>query len=296
MIRKLCLLVLVLAAAPCVPAAATEGGGSVYPYGLNTLASGILPRPGHYLYNYNSYFTADVTTDNGGDAVPIDFQVDVRVHTLRYLGVAESVKFAGGTLGWLVAQPWLFGDAEVGPRAERRDGPGDTTVGLMLGWHAPTRHMMTGVDVTLPTGAFSATRLFNPGRNQYAATFYYAVSASLGARFDSNLRANLTLNGENRANGYRSGPEAGLEGSINLRVGPRWLVGLNGYLHHQIGADELDGREVPIDGRQLHVLALGPQVAYRGDGWGVAAKWQRETGARNKAEGDKYWLQLFFAL
>ena len=28
------------------PAHATEGGGSVYPYGLNTVASGVLPKPG----------------------------------------------------------------------------------------------------------------------------------------------------------------------------------------------------------------------------------------------------------
>ncbi len=49
---------------------ATEGGGSVYPYGLNTVATGILPKPGHYLYVYNSYYTAKETTTNDGDESP----------------------------------------------------------------------------------------------------------------------------------------------------------------------------------------------------------------------------------
>jgi len=44
------------------------------------------------------------------------------------------------------------------------------------------------------------------------------------------------------------------------------------------------------------VIAYGPQLVYRGQGWGVSAKWQHEDQARNKSEGDKYWLQLFFAL
>jgi hypothetical protein len=49
-------------------------------------------------------------------------------------------------------------------------------------------------------------------------------------------------------------------------------------------------------GRRAHVFAYGPQQTYRGDGWGVSAKLQHETSARNKAEGDKLWLQLFFRL
>jgi len=287
---------LLLALLPLATATATEGGGSVYPYGLNTVASGVQPRPGHYLYMYNAYFTADVLRTGSGAAAPIDFEVDVRVHTLRYLGVSDSLGMAGGTLGWLVALPYLYGNAEIGPRADSRDGVGDLTVGLMLGWHGAQRHWSTGIDLTLPTGVHDAERLFNPGRNQYAATLYHALTAPIGERLDSNLRFNLTLNGENRATDYRSGHEAGLEYSLNLRLGPRWLAGVNGYVHRQLTDDQLDGRSVGGDGRRLRVLAYGPQLAYRGNGWGVVAKWQHEVRARNKAEGDKAWLQFYYAL
>lgn len=278
------------------PACATEGGGSVYPYGLNTVASGVLPKPGPYLYSYNSFYSADVTTTNDGKPASIPFEVDVRVHTLRYLHVLETARIWGGAVGWLVAQPYLIGDASIGPREDYRTGVGDTTVGLMLGWHRPRSHSMTGVDVTLPTGSYSTKHLFNAGRNQYAATFYYAVTAPLGERLDANLRANLTVNGTNPDTNYHSGLEAGVEYSLNLRLAQGWLAGINGYLYQQVSADEMEGETVGGVGRELRVLAYGPQLVYRGGRWGAVAKWQHEDLTRNKAEGDKYWLQLFFAL
>jgi hypothetical protein len=115
-------------------------------------------------------------------------------------------------------------------------------------------------------------------------------------RFDANVRANLTLNDGNSDTRYRSGHEVGADYSLNARVTPKLLVGLNGYWHQQVTDDEIDGRSVPVDGRRLAVFSYGPQAGYRGDGWGITAKWQHEDRARNKAEGDKYWLQLFFAL
>lgn len=179
------------------PAAASEGGGGVYPYGLNTVAAGVLPKPGDYLYNYNTLYTADVTTTDSGRVAPVPFDVSVRAHTLRWLHVFAGPMLFAGTPGLLVAQPFLVGDAKIGPRRENRSGLGDATVGLMLGWHAPRLHRLAGVDLTLPTGDYSAAHLFNPGRNQWAATFYYAFTAPLGERLDANVRANLTVNAWN---------------------------------------------------------------------------------------------------
>jgi hypothetical protein len=277
-------------------AQATEGGGSAYPYGLNTVASGILPKPGHYLYMYNSYYESDVLTTHTGDASPLPFDVNVRAHTLRYLGVHPTARVFGGAVGWLVAQPFLVGDVSIGPREDYDSGLADAALGLMLGWHAPTRHSMVGVDLHVPNGAYDKSELFNPGRNYWAATLYYAVTAMFGGRFDANLRTNLTLNDVNPDTRYHSGHEMGADYSINVRVVPKVMVGLNGYFHQQITDDEISGRTVPVDGRRLRVLGYGPQAVYRGDGWGITAKWQHEDLARNKSEGDKYWLQFFVAL
>jgi hypothetical protein len=276
-------------------AGATEGGGSVYPYGLNTVASGVLPKPGSYLYMYNSYYTADSLMNDDGDGAPVPFEVDVRVHTLRFQHVFASKPILGGTPGLLVAQPFLIGDASIGARQDYRSDLGDLTVGIMLGWHAPRWHQMTGVDFTLPTGDYSTRQLFNAGRNQYAATFYYAVTRSLGDHVDANLRANLTVSQENPDTDYQSGLDGGLEYSLNYRLPEGWLVGLNGYLQHQLTDDEIDGAPVNGHGQKAHAFAYGPVVGYRAARWGASTKWQHETQARNKAEGEKYWLQLFYA-
>jgi hypothetical protein len=288
---RACATALVLAAA--APALASETGGSVYPYGLNTVAAGILPKPGNYLYNYNTLYTADVTTTNAGAAAPVPCDVEVRAHTLRWLHVFDGPKVLGGTPAVLVAQPYLFGDAKIGPRHEERSGLGDTTVGLMLGWHSPRLHRLTGVDVTLPTGEYSKARLFNPGRNQWAATFYYAVTAPIGNRLDANLRANFTVNSRNADTRYSTAPEAGLEYSLNVRLAGGWLAGVNGYYERQLADDEVGG--IDAEGRRLRVFAYGPQVMWRSPRFGASAKWQHEDGARNKAQGEKYWLQFFYA-
>lgn len=293
-LTRACLAALALAAA--APVQATEGGGGVYPYGLNTVASGVLPKPGKYLYMYNSVYAADVTTTDDGAAAPVDFDVDVRAHTLRYLHSFADVSVLGAGLGVLVAQPFIVAQADIGPVSGDADGFGDTTVGVMLGWHRPRLHWMTGLDVTLPTGSYSDTRLVNAGRNQWAGTFYGSVTAPVAGRFDTNLRTNLTVNGANDATDYRSGLEAGVEWSLNCRLGKGWSVGLNGYSARQLTDDEVDGEPVAGTGRKLRVDAFGPQLIYRGTRWGATGKWQHESGARNKAEGDKYWLQLFLGL
>jgi hypothetical protein len=274
---------------------ATEGGGSAYPYGLNTVATGVLPKPGHYLYSYNSYYTAKETTTDDGDVAPVPFDVNVRAHTLRYLGVHPTARVFGGSVGWLVAQPFLVGDASIGSREAYDSGLADAALGLMLGWHGPARHSMVGVDLHVPNGAYDAGRLFNPGRNYWATTLYYALTVNFGGRYDANLRTNLTLNDRNADTHYRSGHEVGADGSLNARVTPKVLVGLGGYWHQQVTDDELRGERVPVDGRRLRVVGFGPQAGYRGDGWGITAKWQHEDLARNKAQGDKYWLQVFVA-
>jgi hypothetical protein len=275
---------------------ASEGGGSIYPYGLNTIASGVLPKPGSYLYMYNSYYTADVLMNDDGDALPLPFDVEVRVHTLRFQHVFASKPILGGTPGLLIAQPYLIGDANVGPRHDEHGDLGDLTIGIMLGWHAQGWHRMTGIDFNLPTGDYSTSQLFNAGHNKYAATFYYGVTRNFSGHVDGNLRANLTVAGENPASDYQPGLDAGLEYSLNYKLPQGWLVGINGYLQQQLTDDEIDGAKVNGTGQRTRVFAYGPQVAYRAARWGASVKWQRETHARNRAEGDKYWLQMFVGL
>ena len=115
---------------------ATEGGGSVYPYGLNTVASGVLPKPGPYLYVVQLVLHRrrhdDQRRATGRRCRSTSTCASTRCAILR---VHPTAKLFGGSVGWLVAQPYLIGDASIGPREDYDSGVGDTTVGLMLGWH-----------------------------------------------------------------------------------------------------------------------------------------------------------------
>lgn len=287
----LCLLALLPA-----NALGTEGGGSVYPYGLNTIATGILPKPGHYLYIYNGYYEAKETMDNDGNPVPIPFDINVRSHTPRYLGVHPTAQLFGASVGWQAAVPLIIGDATIGRREDYGSAIGDAALGLMLGWHKPSFHQIAGVDLHLPVGDYDEDQLFNAGRNYWAATFYYSFTYQHGTDWNANLRTNLTLNDENPATRYQSGHETGADYSLNWHLTAPLFLGVSGYYHHQLTDDEIRGETVPVDGRKLRVFAYGPQLGYRGNGWGIVGKWQHEVAARNKAEGDKYWLQFFFRL
>lgn len=68
---------------------------------------------------------------------------------------------------------------------------------------------------------------------------------------------------------------------------------MNGYFERQLADDEVAGTDVL--GWRLRVRAYGPQLIWRGQRIGASAKWQHEDAAHNKAQGEKYWLQLFYA-
>ena len=72
------------------------GGWQRLPLWLEYRGQRRAAQAGPYLYSYNSYYTADTTTTNDGEPAPIPFEVDVRVHTLRYLQVLESARLWGG--------------------------------------------------------------------------------------------------------------------------------------------------------------------------------------------------------
>ncbi|MNJ78747.1 hypothetical protein D3C77_765770 [compost metagenome] len=50
------------------------------------------------------------------------------------------------------------------------------------------------------------------------------------------------------------------------------------------------------DGNRGRSFSIGPAVQYSGDGWFFSAKWQDESGVRNRAEGQTYWLKFTMPL
>ena len=211
-------------------AGATEGGGSVYPYGLNTVAIGVLPKPGLYLYNYNSYYDADVTRNNAGGCALPKFHARITANSLRLLYSFESIRLLNGNFAWAFAQPYVNGHIETPFASGKKGALSDITTGPMIGWHSPTWHSIAGLDFTLPTGEYDKKNVFNPGRNQYAVTPYYNFTWVVANNVDVNMRANLTFNGKNDETNYRSGTELGADYAINYNFTSGWFVALSDRL------------------------------------------------------------------
>lgn len=281
---------------------ATEGGGSSYPVGVETNFSGIMLPEGANLLLYDQHYAADhVRGDNGEDNRRIAYfrsRADVLAVRLSY--VWPERRLAGATLESRLVLPLPNLDLDLGidrgalpplDRSGSASGIGDLTLApLLLGWHGATLHQLTGVEVILPSGDYDLSRPVNAGRNYHQFAALYGVSW-LPGRWESSARLRYGINSRNPATDYRSGNELSFEFSAGYKFAPGWSAGLNGYLYRQLGADQQGGLRVG-DGNRSAADAIGPYLAWSiSKQLSLVGKLQFETAARNRAEGERFWLQ-----
>ncbi|KAA1004883.1 phenol degradation protein meta [Paraburkholderia panacisoli] len=284
-------------------AVATEGGGTSYPLGVNTVLSGFMPPPGLYGYAYLSNYDAAHTLDNNGNdkAGLSNFDLHVQAASLRVDYVYSGIKILGADVESRFALPYINGSVEFNVatpkgsvhKADHESGFGDLTLSpFLLGWHGTRLNQIAGFDVFVPTGDYNKTNLFNPGRNYWAFGPWYAFTLFLGGNWEMNGKAIYIFNGRNHATDYTSGQEFNLDYDIAYNITPAWQVGVNGYAYKQTTDDKQGGNTVAVDGNKGQVVAIGPFFKFQPNKtWGVVVKWQHETLVRNRARGDRIWLQ-----
>lgn len=292
----------------CCQASATEGGGSAYPVGVETNYTGLMLPEGSHLLVYYQHYQANEARDNQGRDNPrfAYFRSRADVVALRLSHVWRSVRIAGATLESRVVLPLPQVDLRLGiarpaplgtlDRSGSSKGAGDLTVApLLLGWHGPSLHQMAGFEMILPTGEYERDRPVNAGRNAWQAAALYGLTW-LPGRWEASARVRYAINGRNDATDYRSGNELSLEFSGGYKFMPGWSAGLNGYAYRQTSDDRQSGAAVNGDGNRAAVNAIGPYLAWSPSrGFGLIAKFQVESGARNRAEGNRFWLQGRYA-
>lgn len=287
------------------PTHATEGGGSTYPLGVNTVLSGKLPPPGLTNFVYVSEYKADKTMGNDGSEKPNihDFDLNVKALSMRFDYVYSDYSLLGATLSSRFIVPLVKGkvsfdvDTPAGRvhRSDKQEGIGDITlVPLLLGWSSPGLSQIVAVDIFTPTGSYDKDRLFNPGRNYWSFAPWYGITAYPIKNLEVSAKALYIINKENSATHYKSGDEFNVDYNIGYNITPTLQVGVSGYFYKQITGDDQDNYTGLNEDNKGRAFAIGPAIKYQTPAWGFVAKWQHESNVVNRAEGDKLWLQAVF--
>jgi hypothetical protein len=271
---------------------ATEGGSGPYPNGANSWMEGALPPPGNYVLPYVGYYTADrFNGENGRELIP-NFNVKVSSATLRLTKIWDQ-RFFGATVGSQLIQPFLNVDVHAAGAHDKRFGAANLMITpVILGVRKGDFFLAGGLDVYLPTGTYDRHRLANP------STHYWTLTPDLGVTYRSQngLEASAKLmydvNLKNDATGYASGDAFHADYRVAYSVTPALALGVEGYTYVQVSEDKLNGVTVGPDGFKGRVYGIGPAVTYMvGGKMPVMASWKHEFGARNRPEGDVFWLR-----
>jgi hypothetical protein len=287
------------ALALATPAAATEGGGGHYPNGAEDFMVGALPPPGTYFINYLSWYSADSFRDDSGDKLFDDFDLDVVANTLRLVHVTDY-KFLGANWAVHAFLPLVNVDVSrrIAPPFDResdsRFGLGDIIIDpFILGWHGKNWHLITGLDIYVPTGAYDKNDLANIGRNYWTFEPVVAFTYLSDGGFEVSAKLMYAFNTENNDTNYQSGQEFHMDYTLGYHTGP-WSLGIGGYYYQQTTDDELNSRTF-MDGFRGRAFAIGPQVKYDYQNMAFTLKYQAETNVENRPDGNSLWFKFLYA-
>jgi hypothetical protein len=287
------------ALALATPAAATEGGGGHYPNGAEDFMVGALPPPGTYFINYLSWYSADSFRDDNGDKLFDDFDLDVVANTLRLVHVTDY-KFLGANWAVHAFLPLVNVDVSrrIAPPFDResdsRFGLGDIIIDpFILGWHGKNWHLITGLDIYVPTGAYDKNDLANIGRNYWTFEPVVAFTYLSDGGFEVSAKLMYAFNTENNDTNYQSGQEFHMDYTLGYHTGP-WSLGIGGYYYQQTTDDELNSRTF-MDGFRGRAFAIGPQVKYDYQNMAFTLKYQAETNVENRPDGNSLWFKFLYA-
>lgn len=207
-----------------------------------------------------------------------------------------------------LAQP-LFTSA-INQRLATQNGNqtnlGDLEVSSLMHWEIGDSQTVTfAPTLVMPTGDYDAKRRVNAGYGRYY-TFRPSVQyAYIGDGWDVGARSVLSFNTRNTGTGYYSGNMFNLDWQLMKFVSDDVRVGVQGYFVRQLSRDTQDlskfsatdqqilAKEI-VNGNKASVNAIGPAVAWLKNGGEMLleGKFLREFNARNRTEGQAFWLTV----
>lgn len=286
------------------PASATENGGSSYGHG----SEGFLDAfpPGLHIVDYLNYYTSSKTMDNSGNEVQKGSKVQATANIFRIMNTSTDFEILGSKVSSHILIPLVnayvntglvpTGPGTFGKFSGNKTGIGDITIApVMLGWHSKNYHLITGIDFTMPTGDYNKNDVANIGRNYWDIQPNFIATYTGDAGFQAFGKFMYDFNTKNVATGYTSGQEFHVDYGISQGVTRELQIGVGGYAYEQTTNDKADASYgKPVTGKG-QVYAAGPQINYHYKNMTLDVKYQKEFEARNRTEGDKFWLKFNYS-
>lgn len=189
-------------------------------------------------------------------------------------------------------------------------GMGDLEFGPLFHWEIGDNQSANLVPtIVVPTGDYEATRRLNMGYGNFYTFRPSAQYAFIGDGWDVGVRGVLSFNTRNKDNGYYSGNMVNVDWQAMKFVSEDVRLGLHGYLVRQINRDSCKagyGQTAAqcsnnpftvasvATGNKTSVNAVGPAVAWLKNGgeFLLEGKYLKEFKAKNRTEGQAFWLTL----
>lgn len=208
-----------------------------------------------------------------------------------------------------VPAPYSGNPTLVGGLNQRADamsgsetGVADLEVSPVMHWEIGDHQSVTfAPTVIMPVGGFKADQRVNAGFGDYY-TFRPSVQyAFIGDGWDLGGRAVMSFNTRNKDTGYYSGKIFNFDWQAMTFVSEDIRVGVQGYFVRQLQADTSTSADPMVQaslaaqrGNKASVNAIGPAVAWLMNGGEmlIEGKFIKEFGAKNRTEGQAFWLTI----
>jgi hypothetical protein len=282
------------------PAAAVEGGLGAWLKGYGGFMAGIVPpEPGLYASDDYYYYHGSAGSEvrNGNVELGVDVTLNADLVDVLYVTdwhILGATYAAGGAVDYI----WANLDASLQTRFGGREisvsnsGIGDSLlIPFLLGWNDGNLHWNVGLDVYVPTGAYSVDQPLSVGKNvwgfmpEFAVTYFDPKTG-----LDVSATFAFTALTNNAATDYQSGDMFNLDWAIGKHFGANgeWEAGIMGNLVHQISGDS--GTGARLGPNEASSSGIGPGISYSTKlgrfPTSFTARWEHDFAAENTFKGN----------
>lgn len=274
-------------------ALSSDGGGSVYPAGVETVMPGMFPLAGGTVFEeFTNFYSANQLAGPNGTAAMPGFHLRVGALAPRVIH-NWGVHLLGGTLVSAAAFPYAYVHLSTPGAQGGRSGFSNPDIGVAyISYVTGNVHWYYGVDAYTPGFSYTKGALVNVGQHNYAVSGIGAFTWLPNQGHDEvSSKLQYFDNFTNPATNYRSGNEFLWEFDGMHNITKAVAVGGNGYYYQQTTNDTVNGA-VYLDGNRGRTVQFGPELRVQFKHYLMAIKYEKDFLTENRPAGNSLWLQF----